>query len=371
MATDGKLIAVRQRELHDADCAFAEFMRLTEQCLNEKTRRNHTLFRNCGGTELERVALQALREVAPQTPFAPKRIELVSGSRFPDIQAGGCYGVEVKSTKGNHWTSTGSSIVENTRIHDVSRIYMLFGKLGGSPAEFRCRPYERCLSSIAVTHSPRYLIDMDLADNAEPDIFEQMHVDYDTFRLYEESRKIECVRAYYKEKAARRGRCEMPWWLGGDDAEEVSPVTLGFFSDASLDVKRAIVTRMFILFPELFGNSQSKYKRAALWLCLRHSLLCNNIRDLFTAGGKVLSVGSMCFGRPVPQIVNTLHSVRHDIRALLAHPDTPLLQDMADYWPSPSIPSKSLFDSWCDMTQKVFATSRDLRWLEVVELVGD
>ena len=39
---------------------------------------------------------------------------------------------------------------------------MLFGKLGGKTAEFKCRPYEDCLSDIAVTHSPRYLINMEL-----------------------------------------------------------------------------------------------------------------------------------------------------------------------------------------------------------------
>lgn len=51
--------------------------------------------------------------------------------------------------------------MESTRNKDVERIYMTFGKLGGSPA-FITKPYEDCLSEIVVTHYPRYLINMKL-----------------------------------------------------------------------------------------------------------------------------------------------------------------------------------------------------------------
>jgi len=37
----------------------------------------------------------------------------------------------------------------------------LFGKLS-TPVEFRCRKYEECLFDVAITHSPRYLIDMEI-----------------------------------------------------------------------------------------------------------------------------------------------------------------------------------------------------------------
>ena len=99
-------------------------MSLTEKCLNERTENDNKLYKKCNGSELEKVALNVLRDVAPSTPFRPENIELVSGARFPDIVAEHFYGVEVKSTKDNNWKSTGSSIVESTRIDDISRIYM-------------------------------------------------------------------------------------------------------------------------------------------------------------------------------------------------------------------------------------------------------
>ena len=136
------IIAIRKRNISKANEVFADFMSLTEKCLNDKVKNNHKLYKDCGGTKMEAVALNALHEVAPQTPFRPEEIKLVSGAKFPDIQAEQYYGVEVKTTSSNSWKSVGSSIVESTRIEDVSMIYMLFAKLGGDFAEFRCKPYE-------------------------------------------------------------------------------------------------------------------------------------------------------------------------------------------------------------------------------------
>jgi hypothetical protein len=44
----------------------------------------------------------------------------------------------------------------------VEDIYVLFAKMGGKYPEFLCRPYQEVMCDIAVTHSPRYLIDMKL-----------------------------------------------------------------------------------------------------------------------------------------------------------------------------------------------------------------
>lgn len=101
--------------------------------------------------------------------------------------------------------------MESTRDKNVENIYMLFGKLGGKTAEFKCRPYEDCLSDIAVTHSPRYLINMELTK--EQTIFSKMGVAYDQLRNASDS--IEIVRKYYREKAikAKRKLCLGGWAL--------------------------------------------------------------------------------------------------------------------------------------------------------------
>ena len=130
------------------------------------------------------------------TPFE-NSIELISGQRFPDIIANKYYGVEVKTTIKNHWTTTGNSVLEGTRVDGIERIYMLFGKMV-SPIEFKCRPYEECLSEVVVTHSPRYLINMDLKEGNT--IFDKLKIPYDTLR--KEQNPVKPIIDYYRKRLA-------------------------------------------------------------------------------------------------------------------------------------------------------------------------
>jgi hypothetical protein len=320
------------------------------------------LYKKCNGTEIEKVAVDVLKEVAPSTPFRPENIELVSGARFPDIVAEHYYGVEVKSTKDDNWKSTGSSIVESTRIEDVSFIYMLFGKLGGDPAQFKCKPYEDCLYNIAVTHSPRYLIDMELDEHKEPNIFDKINIPYNKFRLYDESAKISMVRQYYKQKAKEEGKLEMPWWM----SEEGTSVNLSFYNDMERFRKDEIDVRMFILFPCIFN---SDFKPAALWLCNRYALLCPNMRDLFTAGGKIKKLGKMRFAHPVPQIINRLYSFKEEIIALLKHPDDVLIQDITDYWPE-YCSQENIYTQWLKLADDTFKHNKALADLSIEAILN-
>lgn len=155
------IIAVYNKNKQIALQEFDLFMNKTNTYMN-KLAQDTNYYVGCDSKQLEKEVLSAMKEQCKGTSFLPDDIQLVSGQRFPDIIASKHFGVEVKSTKENKWVSTGSSIVESTRIEDVNHIYMLFGKLGGKPIEFKCKPYYNCLYDIAVTHSPRYLIDMEI-----------------------------------------------------------------------------------------------------------------------------------------------------------------------------------------------------------------
>lgn len=367
------IIQIRQRDLREADLAFAEFMHLVEECFNEKSRKNIVEYKQCDGRELEKQAEKILKEVAPITPFRVEDIKLISGAKFPDIQAGLYYGVEVKSTKSNTWCSTGSSIVESTRIKDVSKIYMLFGKLGGEVAEYRCRPYERCLSNIAVTHSPRYLIDMSLADGSNPTIFDKLQIEYDSFRIKEEKEKIQIVRNFYKKSliSNKKKKFEMPWWIGDSDSEDSSSIVIRFFSDIDYDLQEEIKARIFVLFTEIFRlKYQQKYKRAALWMCSRYSIIDNSLRDKFSAGGKLIEIGGVKFEKQVPQILNTLYNYRWKIKDLLLNPDKMLIDDICDFW-SISIESSRLSEYWLRSVQKEFDNNPELSGLKIKTLLNE
>lgn len=252
---------------------FSDLMKKTDFLLNDDAKRRPQYYASRGGNPLEDDVKAALVESAKGTLFE-NTIEKVSGQRFPDIVAAKFYGVEVKSTKENHWTSTGSSIMETTRVADVERIYMTFGKLGGNPIEFLSKPYEQCLSGIAVTHMPRYLIDMRLS-NGET-IFDKIGIDYDTLRNMENP--ISPVAKYYRDRL-KPG--ESLWWTGENIDETVS-ATMRLWRNVPAEEKKERIAYGCVHFPEVF---KSNYDRYSLWLGSQ-GIVNSNVRDGFSAGGQ-------------------------------------------------------------------------------------
>lgn len=328
------IIAIRKEDVTAADSAFSYLMKKTEGNLNEKARRNILEYKNLTASQLERVSMTAIQECCEGTPFRYEEIKLISGLRFPDIIAERYYGVEVKSTNKNHWTSTGSSIVETTRDKDVESIYMLFGKLGGTPAEFKCRPYQDVLYEIAVTHSPRYLIDMNLKSGET--IFDKMSVGYDDLRTSPDS--ISRVKRYYKSKAEANGN-QMPWWISSDEEAAVS-MNIRLWKDLSANEKADLVAQIIVLFPEVVSG---KYGKAALWLAGAKGIVCTNIRDLFSAGGKVRVVDGWKLKTPLPKVVKTLCDKFERIKQFLKS-DSPILDYIHEY--NPTLLCGSAYEVW-------------------------
>lgn len=273
---------------------FSELMSKTDILLNYDAQQRPKYYAERGGNPLEDDVKAALDECAKGTPFE-NTIEKISGHRFPDIVAAKYYGVEVKSTKSNHWTSTGSSILETTRVSDVERIFMTFGKLGGNPIEFISRPYEACLSDIAVTHMPRYLIDMNLKPGQT--IFDKIGISYDELRQMDNP--IAPVSKYYRSKL-KPG--ESLWWTG-DSNNEVVSAKIRLWNTLDKAEKDFFTVNGCVRFPEIF---RGLYDRYALWLTSQ-GIVDPHIRDQFSAGGKesyCLADGSVCI---LPAVFRRIH----------------------------------------------------------------
>ena len=259
---------------------FHNLMKNTDDLLNKEAKGREEYYSKRNGTNLEKDVYDALERCAVNTPFEGT-IQLVSGASFPDIVANKYYGVEVKSTNKNHWKSIGSSILESTRDKNVDRIYLTFGKLG-LPVRFKSRPYEECLSGISVTHYPRYQIDMELKKGET--IFDKMGISYDTLRKMDNP--VAPVSKYYKS-LLKEG--ESLWWTSDTDVEtnEV-PATVKLWSALSHDEKNYFTVQGYALFPEILSKtSGKKYQRYALWLATNCGVINTNIRDQFSAGGKI------------------------------------------------------------------------------------
>lgn len=273
-------ITVEDSNRHYDD--FMNFMKSTTDALlaDSKNRRDYFLKRN--GEKLEEDVLLCMRSKAKDFRFDPELIQHTLPQHFPDIISNNYFGVEVKTTRNNSWLSTGSSIVESLRDEEIKKVFMFFGILSKENIDFRCKPYEQCLSDIHVTHSPRYSINMDIQNEGET-IFDKMGIDYDAFRKMGNA-QIDKVREYYRKKCKSRNYKTMPWWIG--DSNDIPVVSdLRLMSDLDADTKDFYISMCYALFPEILGKSQDKFRKPALWLCSRHSVLCTNVRDLFSAGG--------------------------------------------------------------------------------------
>lgn len=330
--------------------------------MNEKVSKNPKKYNKMSGSDVEAFSYNSMLEIAPSINFPKERIQLISGHIFPDIiLKESHYGVEIKSTQKDAWTSTGSSIVESTRDINTDYIYMLFGKLGGIP-EFRCKPYEQCLSNIAVTHSPRFLIDMSL--NEEDNIFAKMETEYDVFRKMEEKTKIDKVRQYYIQKARREKKSEMPWWMGSS-----TNIYLSFYNDLSPLQKSNIQARASILFRCLYSkNKRDRYKPISLWLCNNYSLLCPNMRDDFSAGGQCFKINGKLLTKPYPHFVGELLRNHELIKKILNDPDEDIIRGINDFWDF-QYNKNDLYNSWLDMIEDCFKNNPELRFIPIRHLL--
>ena len=344
----GNIIAVYNKNKQVALQEFDSLMKKTNSYMNEIAKStNHYI--GCDSRLLERETVIAMKENCKDTLFIPEDIQLISGQRFPDIVAAKHFGVEVKSTKENKWISRGSSIVESTRMEDVNHIYMLFGKLGGEPIEFKCKPYQNCLYDIAVTHSPRYLIDMEIP--LEKTIFSKIGVEYDKFRLSEDP--INTVRTYYLKKIKEEKRTATPWWIGSDT---ITSPTLRLWSRGALsqEEQEYYKAQILILFPKEICNSE--YDHATLWLCVRHSIINTHFRDLFTAGGQKVINGQYC-----PAIIKRILKVAPIVKRILSKSD--LLIDMRNNNPD-LFYAKDKYTFWVQQISKQYPQIKQLKnWL--------
>ena len=291
---------------------FRTLMHDAVKTMNNEACSNPDKIRSMDPTALEKYTLGILKELAHTYNLDEKAIQLNKRQAFPDIVAGEAYGVEVKQTKEDRWSSTGSSIVESTRSKGIDRIYLLFGKMGGNP-EFKCRPYEECMEDIAVTHSPRYRINMELEPGQT--IFDKMKISYEELRKKEDI--IEPVRVYYKKRAQEKSKKEMPWWIGSPTEDTATNINLRLWSAVSSKEANDLLAQVFILFPEVLG---SEFIQAALWLCTRHAILCHNVRDQFSAGGQYSFVNGNPQPEKIPHILGTFVNLSAQIKSHLYNP---------------------------------------------------
>ena len=222
---------------------------------------------------------------------------------FPDIQANG-FGVEVKYTSHNTWQAVGNSIFEGMRDEDVERVYVVFGKTGGQPAA-RWRRYQECVTHVRVSHSPRFVIEM---EGERESLFRQMGIGYDDFASLEDDEKMRYVRDYSRN---RLGPGERLWWI---EPSHSVPMQVRPYMTLGQSEKRTLRAEAAILCPQICGGSRvrNKYTDAALYLLNQHGVLCTQARDLFSAGSVALRADNTRGGIYIMRALRDIEDLMRD-----------------------------------------------------------
>lgn len=271
----------------------------------------------------------------------PWDIELVSGHKFPDIVARinmkQSLGIEVKtlSTKSSSWKVMGGSIMESTRIPDVSRIQVLCAKQ--NPFEIKIRPFEDCVSNVAVTHSPRYMLDMDL--NKGDSLFEKINQSYEDVRQM--SNPFDAFKSHLIEskKSSRNSEDdeESLWWYSPEArevstqdyeeqkfAEDLINSKIKFWNELSAQEKNRYKVEMLVKSPSIIVGD---YNNACKWLLKTKGIINPSFRDTFSAGGQ-----EVLNGIKVPKIIANVYKWKDDLVCVFKSCELP--KDSFFHWKS-------------------------------------
>lgn len=245
---------------------------------------------------------------------------------FPDVRVNG-FGVEVKYSKQDNWLAVGNSIFEGMRDPDVSHVYVVLGKTGGTP-EARWGRYEDSITHVRVSNSPRFVIEL---SGERSGLFSHMTVTYDEFARLDDDAKMAHVREYSRHRLKEGERL---WWL---EASHTLPVAVTVYRSLPDSDKRRLRAEATLLCPEVVksGGHRGKYDRAGLYLITQHGVFAPQLRDLFSAG----SVGARDGERGHKYIVGALRDIEGEIQAAASYLDDALFED---YWGFPCPPERRI-----------------------------
>lgn len=276
------------------------------------------------GNKFENYVVSVLEQLKKQTKYKDIYIKQTGAQSFPDIIIGSGYGIEVKYTQADKWSSTGNSIFEGTAVKEVNKqIYLLFGMRKDTKIKVRIKNYEDCLEEIKVTHSPRFTINMNI--EASDAIFSKLHMHYSDFKHLTSIEKTSVLKEYIKS-TLQPG--EALWWIDNPEASMAPKVKS--FKSLKASEKENLLIESLIHCPDIFSSSPTKYSNVGVYLLTYHNTINSSLRDTFTAGGKKkIKVNGK--KNTVPSIIGKLNKYLPQITSYLISDDIDV-QRLMDSW---------------------------------------
>jgi len=105
--------------------------------------------------------------------------------------------------------------------------------------------------------------------------------------------------------------------------------------------------------------------RIAIWLITREAVVCPNIRDLFTAGGKSDYIGFNKIYNNVPRIFINLFEALPTIKSTLL--ETPAIE-LSEYWNFRTSEKSKLID-WIELVSENGKKIQDAKHLDINDII--
>jgi hypothetical protein len=268
---------------------------------------------------------------------------------FPDIVIGE-FGIEVKVVAQDSWRTVGNSVFEGMRDPGVRHIYVLYGKMGGTPT-VRWGRYEECVMHVRTSHRPRFEIEI----GAQEPLFAKFGVTYDQFCDLDLDGKMRLIRAYARSRLEPGQRL---WWLEDkpEEAQEHSlDLQVRLYTSLTAEEKIRLRAEAVLLCPQALGGSRQghKYDDVAFYLITYCGVLAHQTRDLFSAG----SVAGV--ERGGLYLMRALQHIEGEIRAAANRLEDALF---VEYWGT-TVPKEERIREWlrrADGFADGWVPSRDL-----------
>lgn len=251
---------------------------------------------------------------------------------FPDIIIGN-FGVEVKYSDKNTWRSIANSIFEGSRKQGVDHVYLLFGKVGGEP-KVRWGRYEDSIMHVRTSHVPRFEVEID----AKEPLFKKLNISYNDFRVLSPEEKMPYIRDYAKRRLKSGERL---WWIDDQPDARSLPLEVRLYTKLTQNEKRRYRAESAVLCPQILRSSRvkGKYDDITMFLLTYYGILCNQARDLFTAGSVAMRAsderGGVYVLRALEDIENEMYEAFHSLEDAL----------FVEYW-GEKIPHEKRVEYW-------------------------
>ena len=120
-----------------------------------------------------------------------------------------------------------------------------------------------------------------------------------------------------------------------------------------------------VFFPEVFSNRGDKFSRLAIWLVTREAVVCHNVRDLFTAGGKDDYLIKNNVYKNIPRVFIKLFENIDSVLEILIHTSA---IELSEYWNKKTTEKKKMMD-WVDLVSMNSKSIQGAKHLNIKQML--